>query len=408
MQNKTLYIIFLSFITCQSNKNVFSQSTTTNLILNNSFESFNKTSPSYFPHFSAIEDSSYAETPVNCWVSPSQDWYPTTVIDLITAVRPDVQLYIYPKHLQQELMLESYFHTFDSSYNYYIGSTRGHLATVQTKLRTPLQSGVQYRLTGYLNSAPYVGENDYINDGINGWWGFWQCPARIGFYFTPNQVFDSQVTWGNLDSSWFFMNTPTVTYSVLPFENDFGNNNAWQYFELTFTATANDSFLSIAQPDTGTQRYPKVDSLLNLCSHDTVDCSFAYYGTRRALYLLDNLTLIPLSDTGKTVVNLHIPDPDSLFLETNILACNVASISLQSGADFWSYQWSTGDTTADVQVSADGTYYVTVSNGCGLYSDSVTVRFAATDTIPLLLSADKTDLCNDTALLTASSGFDFY
>lgn len=390
MRSRTLHIIICSLIVFTGSSNAFSQGTTFNIIANYSFEYHNTSSTFYREHASDMTDSSFLQTPVSCWINAGRSSAGVSVYDT-TLAYSNLQQPIgngflpYPQHLLHSLWLESFFNTTNN-----IART----ASAQTKLSSPLQGGIQYKLSGYVNASPYVGENLPLYDTT----AYRVTHTKqIGFYFTSNKIYNpsSSVIATNI----FLQNPPTVSYTFIPFERDF--INPWQYFELTFTASGNENYLSVSHPDTALYYYSEADSMMTILGKT--------YGTGAySEIFLDNLILIPLSDTGKTVINRHIPDPDSLFLETNILACNVASISLQSGADFWSYQWSTGDTTPQVNVSADGTYYVTVSNGCGLYADSVVVRFAVTDTISLLLSADKTDLCNDSATIMASSGFDFY
>jgi hypothetical protein len=56
-------------------------------------------------------------------------------------------------------------------------------------------------------------------------------------------------------------------------------------------------------------------------------------------------------------------------------ACEGDTINLMSMMAYDTYMWSTGDTTQSTWVTTGGTYFASVSDGCGSGSDSVTVSF---------------------------------
>lgn len=60
--------------------------------------------------------------------------------------------------------------------------------------------------------------------------------------------------------------------------------------------------------------------------------------------------------------------PDSTF-------CNVESYTLDAAITDGSYLWSTGDTTPELTLIVDGSYWVTASNSCFTYTDTVVVDF---------------------------------
>jgi len=72
-----------------------------------------------------------------------------------------------------------------------------------------------------------------------------------------------------------------------------------------------------------------------------------------------------------------------------------------SGAD--SYSWSSGESTAAITVSEDGTYTVTGTTDCGSAQASITVSFVETPTVSVTSSGS---LCPD-ALLTATGADDY-
>ena len=94
-----------------------------------------------------------------------------------------------------------------------------------------------------------------------------------------------------------------------------------------------------------------------------------------------------------------------LLLNLFLLAC----CALGSAALGLTYLWSTGDTTAtiDVTPSVTTTYYVTISNGIVSCTDSLVVTV---NTPPVLdLGADTLGFCGvDSALISAPAGFASY
>ncbi len=83
--------------------------------------------------------------------------------------------------------------------------------------------------------------------------------------------------------------------------------------------------------------------------------------------------------------------------------------ALAASAQGVTYLWSTGDTTAtiDVTPSVTTTYYVTISNGVTSCVDSVTVMVSTP--LVLDLGPDTLGFCGvDSALLSAPSGFSTY
>jgi uncharacterized repeat protein (TIGR01451 family) len=86
-------------------------------------------------------------------------------------------------------------------------------------------------------------------------------------------------------------------------------------------------------------------------------------------------------------------------------ACAPQTVTLDAGAGFTSYLWSTNETTRTIEVSATGTYSVTVTGagGCsGSDSHDVTIATAAT---PTITASGPTTFCTgESVTLTASNG----
>jgi uncharacterized repeat protein (TIGR01451 family) len=101
--------------------------------------------------------------------------------------------------------------------------------------------------------------------------------------------------------------------------------------------------------------------------------------------------------------NITINNSPTPLITGPTAACDNAT--LNAGAGFASYLWSTGDTTPTINVSATGTYSVTVTdvNGCS-GSDSHTVTVTVTTPVTITGPASACD----SATLDAGSGFATY
>ncbi len=95
----------------------------------------------------------------------------------------------------------------------------------------------------------------------------------------------------------------------------------------------------------------------------------------------------------------------SLGNDTSI--CPGNALIIRPGTGYLSYTWNDGSTADTLKVTAPGTYFVTVTNGCGgTLADTLVVR-AATPA-PISIGPDRIK-CNDEAVsLSASAGFISY
>ena len=90
--------------------------------------------------------------------------------------------------------------------------------------------------------------------------------------------------------------------------------------------------------------------------------------------------------------------------------CEGASVTLDAGAGFQSYQWSTGATTRTITVTAAGTYTVTVmvSGGCTGTSQPVQVVVHTNPTAVVTASGATSFCAGESVTLAAPSGMSFY
>ncbi|MDQ2772962.1 MAG: gliding motility-associated C-terminal domain-containing protein [Bacteroidota bacterium] len=157
------------------------------------------------------------------------------------------------------------------------------------------------------------------------------------------------------------------------------------YLSRTFVAQGGEQFFTLGnfQPNAATTVRRLRPSSYPLAAH----------------YALDDVSVEVVPPPGLTLAL----GPDQ-YLGT---CAGAGPATLTAPAGFQSYQWSTGQTTASIQVSQPGRYVLTADYGCGTLRDSVEVRRYAPGLVALL--ALPPALCpGQTLTLTAASGFRDY
>jgi len=97
----------------------------------------------------------------------------------------------------------------------------------------------------------------------------------------------------------------------------------------------------------------------------------------------------------------------SLNIGNDTTICGLGVVNLNAGGIFTSYQWSTGDTVASIQVNTPGLYTVTVSttDNC-LLMDERLINFKG---LPLVDIGSNISFCTgDSVILDAGSGYAAY
>ena len=94
-----------------------------------------------------------------------------------------------------------------------------------------------------------------------------------------------------------------------------------------------------------------------------------------------------------------------ISLQDSVLVCNAAQTTLNAGAGFSSYQWSTGATTATLQVSQNGLYQVVVTdaNGC-TGTDASYVTISPADPSAGATGESSVELCEQASFIFAAQG----
>ncbi len=132
--------------------------------------------------------------------------------------------------------------------------------------------------------------------------------------------------------------------------------------------------------------------------------------------LLPGSYAVSVTDTanclGVGLIDIDFLDEaPNVSLGPDVTVCEGAEVILTPGGGFSSYTWNTGETATDINVTASGTYSVSVTsaNGCGNL-DSVEVQIIPTPVVDL---GSDTLVCSTTDIspiltLNAGSGFASY
>jgi gliding motility-associated-like protein len=350
--------------------------TTTNLILNNSFEKVNSASSYYNINgpagYSYISDTSFSNSSVTCWAASNVNNY-----NFLNIFNRD-SIFLYGQTGYGVLPPAANGHIIVSILNWFsklhipqapsYSAGFGPNVMAQTRLDTVLTAGVSYRLSGYFNTwAPtdtLLNFSGILNDNIYSLTPEIQTEYnKVGFYFSQNRI------TRNSNPQPFFNINPTVEYTVPHISHNNSPVNPWHHFDLSFTATGGEQYLSIGNFDSTCGNiyvYPDRLRFLQRSLSPT-----GLIGGSIVMYF-DNLTLIPLSDTGMTVIDRPVGDPGHI-LPSSSLVCSDRPLTLATIDEFRSYSWSTGDTGPTTIITSTGIYTITVNNGCNVYTDTITI-----------------------------------
>lgn len=117
-------------------------------------------------------------------------------------------------------------------------------------------------------------------------------------------------------------------------------------------------------------------------------------------------TITELVCGAQTTIRVTVKDSlPPLHLTNDTSFCDSFALVLDAGTTGLSYRWSTGDTLPAISVSSFGTYSLTVTDGCSVLQDSVTVTGGSTRAG--VVSALRDTICSGTPgnlTVTGSSG----
>jgi gliding motility-associated-like protein len=93
-------------------------------------------------------------------------------------------------------------------------------------------------------------------------------------------------------------------------------------------------------------------------------------------------------------------NPVNINLGPNRIICLGTNINLNSGTANGTRLWSNGSTGTSISISSSGTYWVEVTNACGLFRDTVSLNFVSNNQI---FNSDTLSLCPGTSLSLTSN-----
>jgi len=236
---------------------------------------------------------------------------------------------------------------------------------MQTKLLTPLIAGKTYTFNIYVGAA----KSKFSTLGNNR-----NLMTNIGVYFSTNQLRD----YGNL-------HRVNVAPQLRFTQWDIGGLDTFQYVKLTasYTASGGEEYMTIGNFDYASQfNIVYVDTTYDQSGNLMIYQDFPAY--------IDDVSLV--ADNNVPIVN-----PDLFDLGNDTLLCSDDPFMVDGGSGFFSYLWSTGETTQSITVSQSGKYWCTVDYGCGNYTDSILVTFPEEFPVPNL--GEDTFNCSEYDLL---------
>jgi gliding motility-associated-like protein len=111
--------------------------------------------------------------------------------------------------------------------------------------------------------------------------------------------------------------------------------------------------------------------------------------------------------SGTDDISITVSPPINLQINGSSTFCNGSNTTLDAGAGFSVYKWSTGATTQTITVNASGTYAVTVTdiNGCTANSSLVVTEGSA---LTINILGDNSLCAGESTVLDPGSGFATY
>lgn len=329
-----------------------------NLVPNSSFE-YNFDHPMY----AQCADTSFVDND-RCWINADGiGGFPFPISDPIETRFP--KAFKGRKYTGMMFLVEDMVTLPDTTRNGY----QGYRNYLETRLMEPLEAGVTYFFSmqvgfTWATSISLAGKYNLI--------------TNIGALFT-NEVIHSPPEIGVP----IIPATPQLNFREWPIASP--RYDTFQYVRLSgaYTATGGEQYLTIGNFDS--IKYFNVVQILPNTSGNvtTIDNRVSYY--------LDDIRL--LRDTVNPIISI-----DNWSLGNDTVICvgpgsDPPVLSLGGQEYYFAYQWSTGDTTASIQVMESGTYWCRVDFGCSQYTDTVQVTYLE-DELPVVALGNDTSICN--------------
>lgn len=321
-----------------------------NLVPNSGFED-HRAAFQYLLH----SDTSFATTPINCWVGPTRRGF--TYNHYQSAYDVPVNLNSSTPHTGNGwLMLEQTRYSASAPGDSIIDSR--HYA--QTKLIQPLVAGQTYQIKMYV----YVMYRPFPAFPIQ-----FSYLNNFGIHFDSTRFTTNFNLWIQKLHLPYQVNLSNFTYNV----------DNWTEIITYYTALGGERYITIGNFD-----YASQFNLFN--GPPALDMSH----TMTPLNIgVDDISIVPLGSVDYSTLGANL-GPD-----TTICADSV-NMTLTAAAGFEQYVWNTGDTTQTIQITQPGTYWVSVDSECNFCSDTIIVSLQT----PLHLEiGNDTIICGDEPFL---------
>ncbi len=109
---------------------------------------------------------------------------------------------------------------------------------------------------------------------------------------------------------------------------------------------------------------------------------------------------------GSDTIIITTDSIPSINFGNDTTICNGSQIVLQTADGYGNYLWQNNSSANSQEISTTGTYWLNITNNCGLFADTIEVT-----TIPspeISLGSDLILCTNDTLVLSVATGFDSY
>jgi len=254
--------------------------------------------------------------------------------------------------------------------------------------------------TTYIGSLPivYIAKPTAIFNGLN--------------YFTLDNFYD----WDGVSN---------IVVEIC-FSNSVVSQNSYVYYSTTaFASAIYSSGVSACANVTGVTGTGRPNIYFKHCGA-TGGSNFDYLWTPALTLNLDTIPNPVASPTTLTTYTLTVTDPSSgcvmrdtstivvfgtasavINLGHDSVLCTGNNVTLNAGAGFTSYQWSTGASTSSILVSTPGAYWVVGTNVCGTDRDTVNINYYPANSLSL---GPDVNICTGSTitLTTNATGFTNY
>ncbi len=210
----------------------------------------------------------------------------------------------------------------------------------------------------------------------------------------PIAVTSLAVTEGNLSGNQLLEG---CSHSIITFSRT--DNSIAQTFNLTYSGSADNGVDYINMPSTisfgvgessATITLETINDVINEPIEDIV-ITLTYSGQCGQ----DSELSVTLQIVDQVPLELTMPDDDEIScLDGGVVVLNP---TVTGGSSDYVYNWSTGENTAEIEVSPNDetTYVLSVTDGCGnqIVVDSTTISVHVFDDLTLQVSNDTTVMC---------------